>query len=161
MARDLGAIFTAAGITAAIHPLADTVQSDRWLARTASTIAGALGGFTLLLAAIGLFGVVSTIVTSRARELAVRMALGASRAALARLVARSSARLLILGLLLGSALAIPAARALASLLFGVEAFDASTWIAVPLVIALVVAAATLVPAARAMRTEPADLLREI
>lgn len=159
--RDVNAVLRGAGVTATVARLEDIVQDDRLFAQAASAMSGALGALTLLLAAVGLFGVVSTIVTSRRRELAVRMALGATPAAVARLVAAGSARLLVFGLVLGAALAVPAALALASLLFGVDAFDATSWALVPLLIATVVACATFVPATRAMRTDPAQLLQEI
>jgi hypothetical protein len=87
VARDVTAILANAGVPASVAPLGDTVKADRWLAETASAVAGALGTLTLLLAAIGLFGVVSMIVTSRRRELAVRVALGATRANVGRLIA--------------------------------------------------------------------------
>lgn len=161
VARDVTAILANAGVPASVAPLANTVQADRWLAETASAVAGALGVLTLILAAIGLFGVISMIVTSRRRELAVRVALGATRANVGRLVAGASGRLLAAGIVLGFAAAIPAARALASLLFAVDAFDPVSWATVPLVIAVVVAVATVVPTLRAMRTDPAQLLQEI
>ena len=147
--------------TATVTPLKEVVDSDRWLARTASAVAGALGALTLLLAAIGLFGVVSTTVTTRLREIAVRMALGATRGDVGRLVAGASGRFLLLGVVCGAALAIPAARLLGGLLFGVHAFDAASWATPAIVITAVVALATLLPMLRAMRTEPERLLREI
>ncbi len=158
---ECGGIAAAFRSVATITPLADVVDSDRWLARTASAVAGALGALTLLLAAIGLFGVVSTTVTTRLREMAVRMALGATRGDVAGMVAKASGRFLLLGILCGAALAVPAARLLGGLLFGVHAYDAASWAAPALVIAAVIALATLLPMLRAMRAEPQTLLREI
>jgi len=158
--RDVNAVLTAYGIPPAAHRLADSVNADRWLSEIASIIAGALAALTLLLAAIGLFGVISASVTYRARELAIRAAHGATRASLARLIAASGARLLLTGALAGAVLAAPAAYALASLLFGVHAFDAATWIAVALLVTCTVAAATALPARRAMAASPSELLRE-
>jgi hypothetical protein len=158
--RDVNAVLTAFGIPPAAHRLEDSVRVDRWLAETASIVAGALAALTLLLAALGLFGVVSAGVSNRARELAIRAAHGATPAALAKLIAASSARLLIVGTLAGALLAIPAARSLASLLFGVHPFDALTWTAVFAVIIGSVAVATALPARRAMAANPAELLRE-
>jgi putative ABC transport system permease protein len=158
--RDVNAVLTAFGIPPAAHRLEDSVRVDRWLAETASIVAGALAALTLLLAALGLFGVVSAGVSNRARELAIRAAHGATPAALAKLIAASSARLLIAGTLAGAALAIPAAHSLASLLFGVHPFDALTWTAVFAVIIGSVAVATALPARRAMAANPTELLRE-
>jgi len=159
-ARDVNAVLTTFGIPPAAHRLEDSVNADRWLSGIASIIAGALAALTLLLAAIGLFGVISASVTHRSRELAIRAAHGATRASLARLIAASGARLLVSGVLAGAVLAIPAASALASLLFGVHAFDAPTWIAVAIVVTCTVAAAIALPARRAMAVTPSELLRE-
>jgi len=158
--RDVNAVLTAFGIPPAAHRLEDSVRVDRWLAETASIVAGALAALTLLLAALGLFGVVSAGVSNRARELAIRAAHGATPAALAKLIAASSVRLLIAGTFAGALLAIPAAHSLASLLFGVHPFDALTWTAVFAVIVGSVAVATALPARRAMAANPAELLRE-
>lgn len=159
--RDVNAILTSIGLPPTAHPLADTVATDRWLAETASVIGSTLGVLTLLLAAIGLFGVVSASVVSRGRELAIRTACGATRADLGLLIAGSSVRLLAAGGLLGVLLAIPAASALGSVLFGTDPFDAVTWTAVALVIAATVSAATILPARKAMGVNPIELLREI
>jgi predicted permease len=160
-ARDVNAVLVRAGIDATATTLADSVQTDRWLAETASIVAGALGVLTLLIAAIGLFGVISTSVTNRSRELAIRAAHGATRGDLGALVAASSGRLLLVGAAAGALLSIPAASALASLLFGVNAFDAATWTAVALVILATVIAATVMPALRAMQVNANELLREV
>lgn len=159
-ARDVNALLAAAELPPTAVPLEDSLRLDRGLATTASIIAGALGALTLLLAAIGLYGVVSARVTQRRRELAVRSALGATRGDLATLVAGGSFRLFLMGAIAGALLAIPVVRALASLLFGVEAFDPTSWGAVPVAVAIAVALATILPVRRALRTAPAELLRE-
>src|SRR5436190_1168884 len=158
--RDVNAVLLAYGIVPATQRLEDSVRVDRWLAETASLVVGALATLTLLLAAVGLFGVVSAGVTSRARELAIRAAHGATPLALARLIAASSGRLLAGGAFAGALIAIPAARSLASLLFGVTAFDRLTWLGVFGVIAMTVAIASALPARRAMAVNPSELLRE-
>ena len=159
--RDVNALFRNAGVAVTVSRLREVVDADRLLAETAFVLAAVLGALTLFLAAVGLFGVVTTIVANRRRELAVRVALGATPFAIARLVASGTARILITGLILGGLLAVPTSRALASLLFGVSAFDPASWTVAPFLIALVVAGATCVPAARAMRTDPAQLLQEV
>jgi putative ABC transport system permease protein len=158
--RDVNAVLIAYGILPATHRLEDSVRVDRWLAETASLVVGALATLTLLLAAVGLFGVVSAGVTSRARELAIRAAHGATPLLLARMIAASSGRLFGFGAFAGALIAIPAARSLASLLFGVTAFDRLTWLGVLFVIAMTVAISTALPARRAMAVNPSELLRE-
>ncbi|HJQ41185.1 MAG TPA: FtsX-like permease family protein [Thermoanaerobaculia bacterium] len=157
---DVHAVLARYGIVATTQRLEDSVRVDRWLAETASIVAGALAALTLLLAAVGLFGVVSMSVNNRARELAIRAAHGATPLKLARLIAASSARFLIAGGVAGALLSIPAARSLAALLFGVTAFDTLTWTAVLSVLCLTVLCATVLPARRAMSVSPTDLLRE-
>jgi predicted permease len=157
---DVNAVLAKYGILATAQRLEDSVRVDRWLAETASIVAGALAALTLLLAAVGLFGVVSMSVNNRSRELAIRAAHGATPLKLARLIAASSGRFLIAGTVAGALLSIPAARSLASLLFGVTAFDALTWSGVLLVIGFTVLMATAIPARRAMSVSPTQLLRE-
>lgn len=158
--RDVNAVLLAYGIPPSTHRLEDSVRIDRWLAETASLVVGALATLTLLLAAVGLFGVVSAGVTSRTRELAIRAAHGATPLLLARMIAASSGRLLAFGACAGALIAIPAARSLVSLLYGVTAFDSLTWLGVITVIATTVAIATALPARRAMAVNPSELLRE-
>ncbi len=157
---DVNAVLAKYGIVATAQRLEDSVRVDRWLAETASIVAGALAALTLLLAAVGLFGIVSMSVNNRARELAIRAAYGATPLKLARLIAASSGRFLIAGSVAGALLSIPAARSLASLLFGVTAFDALTWGGVLFVISVTVFIATALPARRAMSVSPTQLLRE-
>jgi ABC-type antimicrobial peptide transport system permease subunit len=114
---------------------------------------------TLLLATMGLFGIVSAAVVRRRRELALRMALGAAQARVTRLVLREGAALVVLGL----ALAVPgvymASRVVSGMLVGVSAFDPLTLCATAGGMALLTLLACYLPARRATRIEPAALLR--
>jgi ABC-type antimicrobial peptide transport system permease subunit len=114
---------------------------------------------TLLLATMGLFGIVSSAVVRRRRELAVRMALGATRARVTGLVLREGAALVLLGLLLAVPGVYVAARALGGMLVGVSPFDALTLCATAGGMALLTLAACYLPARRSTRIEPAALLR--
>jgi hypothetical protein len=103
---------------------------------------------------------VDSVPLPRLRELAIRAAHGATPLVLARMIAASSGRLLAFGACAGALIAIPAARSLVSLLYGVTAFDRLTWLGVIAVIATTVAVATALPARRAMAVNPSELLRE-
>ena len=122
----------------------------------------ALGGFAalaLLLAAVGLYGVIAYSVTQRAREIGLRVALGASRREVVRVVVAQGARLSLLGIALGLAVAVPASRALAALLYEVRATDPTTFLGVPAVLAGVALLASAVPALAAARVDPQVALR--
>ena len=121
------------------------------------SIAGALG---LLLASVGLYGVMSFLVAQRTREVGVRMALGATRRDVVRMVVRQGLSLAVAGSVLGLLLAGGVTRFLESLLYGVSALDAVVFVAMPLTALLVAGVASFVPAWRAASVDPAITLRE-
>jgi ABC-type antimicrobial peptide transport system permease subunit len=114
---------------------------------------------SLLLSAIGIYGVISYAVTQRTREIGIRNALGASRGNIVLLVLRHGMRLLVLGLLLGVAGTLGLTRLLASLLFGVGERDPITLATVAFVLSLVALNACILPALRATRVSPVEALR--
>jgi putative ABC transport system permease protein len=114
----------------------------------------------VLLASIGLYGMVAYSVTHRTHEIGIRMALGARQAAVVMMVLRRGILLVGAGLLLGLLGALGATRALESLLYEVEGLDGVTLVLVPLLLALVGMLATLLPARRASRVEPVIALRQ-
>ena len=132
-----------------------------WLlpSRVAAGSAAALAGMALVLACIGLYGVLSFTVSQRMREIGVRMALGANARDVVLLVVRDGWRLVAKGLVAGAACSLIAAPLLGRLLFGVSAFDPLTMVGVPLLLALVALAACWIPAHRASRLEPLTVLR--
>jgi len=113
----------------------------------------------LLMAVIGLYGVISFVATQRTQEIGVRMALGATRLDILRLIAGEGVQLILLGGILGLAAALATAQLLKSLLFNVGPHDPVTYAAVTLLLALVALAATLIPASAAMKVEPVVALR--
>ena len=117
------------------------------------------GGLTLLLAALGLYGVLSYGVARRTREIGVRMALGARRAEVLALVGYQSARLTIVGLAIGWLATAVASRYLSGLLFGVTPLDPVSFVLVTMALVLVTMAASLVPARRATHVDPLVALR--
>ncbi len=128
--------------------------------RFASTMLGAFAVFALLLAAIGLYGVMSYLVTQSTRDIGVLVALGARPGNILRLVVRQGMELAGIGIVVGLAAAATLTRVMASLLFGVSATDMATFAAVPALLAAVALAATAIPAWRATRVDPMVALRE-
>ncbi len=118
-----------------------------------------LGIIALVLASVGVFGVMSYSVSERSHEIGVRMSLGAQTGDILRMVLGRGMLLTVLGLLIGLPVAFLLARALAVLLFGVEAADPASFIGLPLLLAAVAALACYLPARRASRLDPLRSLR--
>ena len=116
-------------------------------------------GAALLLAVIGIYGVMSYVVTQRTQEMGVRLALGATPGAIARLVLGQGARLVVIGLTLGIAGAVLLTRLMTSLLFEITPTDPVTYGGVALVLAVTAVAACQIPAWRATRVDPLTALR--
>ncbi|MFY9825467.1 MAG: FtsX-like permease family protein, partial [Thermoanaerobaculia bacterium] len=118
----------------------------------------ALGGIGLLLAAVGIYGVISWFVSQRTQEIGLRMALGATERGVLTLVAWQAMRPVLVGLLVGLAGAVAATRALSGLLFGVTATDPATFAGVLVVLTGAALLASWLPARRAARVEPTRAL---
>lgn len=127
--------------------------------RFGGTLLSILGALALVLATIGLYGVVSYAVASRRREVGIRMSLGAKASEMVTLMMTGGLRLVAIGAILGLGLAFLAASALESLLFGVDPHDPATYAGVTAVLVLVAAAASLIPALRASHVDPVETLR--
>jgi ABC-type antimicrobial peptide transport system permease subunit len=130
-----------------------------WPQRIAGTPLGACASLALFLAAVGLYGVVAYAVSQRTREIGIRMALGAGRAAVVRMVLASSMKVVGIGLAFGVVLALAAGRAVESFLGGVSALDPLALAAGPLVMIACAFVASWLPARRAARIDPMNALR--
>jgi len=121
---------------------------------------GGFAGLALLMAAVGIYGVISYTVTQRSHEFGVRMALGADRGRVLSLVLKQGLRQAVIGVLLGAAAALVLTRLMANLLFEVEPGDPVTYVAVAALLVAVAALACGIPAMRAARYQPVEVLRE-
>jgi predicted permease len=116
-------------------------------------------GLTLVLGAVGLYGVLSYLVSQRTREIAVRMALGAYAPSVRRMVVGQAARVALIGVAVGVPAALALTRVLAQLLFGVQALDATTFVAVSALMVAIALLASYLPARRASSIDPLQALR--
>ena len=128
--------------------------------RFSMLLLASFGGIALLLASIGMYGVISYSVARRTREIGIRMALGAAPREVFRMVLSQGARLVAVGLAIGLAASLGVARLMTSFLYGIKATDPATYAAVCLLLTFVVLLACYLPARRATRVDPTVALRE-
>jgi putative ABC transport system permease protein len=142
-----------------LQTLEDVVSTSVAQPRFYMLLLGGFAAVALLMAAIGMYGVIAYGVSQRSQEIGVRMALGATRDRVVGMVLRQGLGLALLGALAGVAGALFATRGMRSLLFGVSAGDPAIYVGVAAVLVLVAALASYLPARRAARTEPQMALR--
>jgi putative ABC transport system permease protein len=128
--------------------------------RYSVTLLSAFGTTAVLLAAIGLYGVLAFVVSQRRREIGVRIALGATARDVIADVLGQGLRLAALGMAIGLVLALAVTRLMSSLLFGITPTDVATFAGSALLLAIIAVAASLVPALRASRVDPLVALRD-
>jgi predicted permease len=145
--------------TSAFRTMGDVVSSSAAGDRFNALLLGVFGGIALLLTAAGIFGVLSYLVTQRTREIGLRMALGAQRTDVLRVIVGHGVRLALLGLSIGVAAAAVVTRWMASVLFDVKPTDPLTFVVVAVVLGTVAFLASYIPARRAMRVDPMVALR--
>ena len=147
-------------------PVVDVMSMKEVIAQSVSPqrfnmlLLASFAGLALILAAVGIYSVLSYTVRRRVREIGIRMALGASDSDVVRMVLTDGLKPILLGLALGLAAGLALSRVVSSLIFGVRATDPLTFAAVALLLLLVGIIATIVPAYRATRIEPVRILRE-
>jgi putative ABC transport system permease protein len=161
----------AGALTAAVHELDATLPVFRLETleeelhnrldkeRGASSLLGVFGTLALLLAALGLYGVMAYAVSQRTREIGIRVALGAGQAHVLRQFVGEGVRLAAVGVVIGLALSVGLTRVIAQFLYGVTATDAATFAAGAVVLCVVAVAASWLPARRAARVDPMVALR--
>lgn len=138
----------------------DSIVEDELASRTeVLQLLGAFAALALLLAGLGIYAVLSYVVSQRSREIGLRMAIGASRADILRIMLAYSGRLTATGLVIGIALAIGATRLLTTLLYGVSPLDPKAFVAVAAILTMVALLASYLPARRAAAVDPAIALR--
>jgi predicted permease len=143
-----------------VRTMDDVVEHSLARQRFSMTLIATFAGLALLLAIVGLYGVLTLIVGQRRREIGVRLALGAGPGDVVRMVVGESARVAGVGIVAGILAALALTRVLGSLLYGISATDAATFTAASVVVAAVALAATWAPARRAARMDPKDALTE-
>jgi putative ABC transport system permease protein len=142
-----------------IQAMEQRVENTIWQQRLSGLVLSLFAGVGLLLAGVGIYGVMSYTVSQRTREIGVRMALGAQAADAVRMVLSEAMKLALIGGAIGLAAALILARVMASLLYGVSASDPLTFIAVLILLAAVALVACYLPARRAARVDPVIALR--
>ena len=135
--------------------IGDTLTTERMLA----TVSAILGGLAIILAMVGLYSVLANSVAQRAREIGIRMALGARQSQVIRMVLRDTLRMVAIGVAVGIPVALAASRWIASFLFGIKAQDPATYVAIALLVVAAGLAAAFVPSRRASRVDPMVVLR--
>jgi predicted permease len=145
--------------TAGLRTMSEIVAQSTGRAELNMVIVTLFGGVALLLAAIGIYGLMAHSVQQRTREMGIRLALGARPAALRRLVAWQGTRLALLGAAIGLIGAFGLTRFMKSMLFGVTPLDPLVFTAVPILLSIVAAVAAWLPARRASRIDPVLALR--
>jgi ABC-type antimicrobial peptide transport system permease subunit len=135
------------------------MRKTLWQQSLSATLLSIFGGIALLLSGIGIYGVMSYGVSLRGREIGVRMALGAQPGEVRIMLLREAARLILVGVFTGLAVAFAISRTLETMLVGVSSRDVTTFLVAPAILAVVAAAACWFPACRATRIDPSRALR--
>jgi putative ABC transport system permease protein len=139
--------------------LSEQVAQTYGTLRFPMTLVWIFAALALLLSAIGIFGVMSYTVSRRTQELAIRMALGADRSTMLRLVLREGLRMTLIGVGIGLVAALALSRVMAGYVYGIKATDPLTFAAASLLLMLAALAACYIPARRAMNVDPMRALR--
>ena len=143
-----------------LNTIGELIDQGLWASRMGALLLTGFGGLALLLAVVGVYGVLSYSVNQQTREIGIRMAMGAQSGRILRLVVSQGMRLAIVGLVLGTLIALASTRVLSSLLFGVSAHDPLIFGGVSLILATAAIMACYIPARRATKVDPIIALRD-
>jgi predicted permease len=143
-----------------LNTIGELIDQGLWAPRMGAVLLTGFGGLALLLAVVGVYGVLSYSVNQQTREIGIRMAMGAQSGRILRLVVGQGMRLAIVGLILGTLIALASTRVLSSLLFGVSAQDPLIFGGVSLILATAAILACYIPARRATKVNPIITLRD-
>ena len=143
----------------AVKTMSDQIASTLWQQRMAAGLIGIFGLLALVLAAVGLYGVIAHSVAQRTQEIGIRMALGATSTDVLKLVVKEGLALAIIGVIVGIAAAFACTRLMSSVLYGVGATDITTFIVASALLAVVALAASYIPARRAAKVDPCVALK--
>jgi putative ABC transport system permease protein len=144
---------------AEVRTMAEVVDATLSTPRFTGVLLGTFAALALLLSAIGIYGVLSYIVSRRTREIGIRVAIGAQRAEIIRLVLRNGLSLSLLGVVIGVAAALWVSQLMRGLLHDVRPSDPMTFIGVGVLLSIIAAVASFVPAWRAARVDPVVVLK--
>jgi ABC-type antimicrobial peptide transport system permease subunit len=142
-----------------VHSFEQRIANRMWQRKLAGTLFGCFAGLALVLAAVGLYGVLSQLVAQQSRAIGVRVALGAARRDILTMVVGRGLRLAAVGASVGLVLAFIATRSIAAVLYGVSSNDPLTFMGVTILLMAVAMLACYMPARRALRIDPIDALR--
>lgn len=142
-----------------VKTMSQQMESTLWQQRTAAGLIGIFGLLALALAAVGIYGVIAHSVAQRTREIGIRMALGAGSRDVLRMIVSEGLRLVMIGVVVGLAVAVALTRLMSSLLYGVSPTDPVTFAVASVALAVVALTACLVPAQRATKVDPMIALR--
>jgi putative ABC transport system permease protein len=143
-----------------VRTMSDRMSGSMARQRFATAMLGAFAAFALLLAVVGIYGVMSHLVAQGSHDIGIRMALGAERRGILLMVLRQGTELTIAGIVAGLLGGVALTRVMASLLFGVSTTDVMTFSIVPGILIVTAMLATYIPALRATRVDPTVALRE-
>jgi putative ABC transport system permease protein len=144
----------------AVRSMSEVMERSLAPRRFSAELVGAFAALALLLASVGIYGLLAYLVEQRAQEIGVRIALGAQRGDILKLILGQGALLAGVGVCAGLVLAVISAPAIASLLYGIRAIDPAVFLAAPLILVMVSFAASYIPARRATNVNPIVALRE-
>ncbi|MEW6735502.1 MAG: FtsX-like permease family protein, partial [Acidobacteriota bacterium] len=142
-----------------IRVMSEVINQALWAPRMGASLLAIFGLIALILAMVGIYGVLAYSVSQRTHEIGIRMALGAQQQDVVKMVLKHGLQLILIGVGIGLAIGIIFTRLITSLLYGISAIDPVTFLGTPVLLAIVALVASYIPARRAARVDPMIALR--